>query len=195
MNDNLNDKSIQNALVWYLINFFLQPRFSYKVGDGVCDQLLNNAECCYDGNDCKSFASECSQCPRDFVRILRLHKGKCLPSFNTPQCCYSLGACSNINECSYSAKLPLVQKYTQVCAYCICMTFKNTQFSICQGPLGAGEAKIYTMTRWWCHRRKHLGSTYAHVLPRKVAYLVWIPSHKKLMMGASWVLPSSAAST
>ena len=112
---------IEIQAVWCLINFFLQPRFAYKVGDGVCDQLLNNPKCCYDGNDCKSFASECSQCPRDFVRILRLHKGKCLPSFNTPQCCYSLGACSNINECRYSAKLPLVQKYTQVCAYCIGM--------------------------------------------------------------------------
>ena len=107
---------IEIQAVWCLINFFLQPRFAYKVGDGVCDQVLNTAECCYDGNDCKSFASECSQCPRNFVRILRLHKGKCLPSFNTPQCCYSLGACSNINECQYSAKLPLVQKYIQVCA-------------------------------------------------------------------------------
>jgi hypothetical protein len=110
---------------FYMFFFFFQPRFAYKVGDGVCDQLLNTAECCYDGNDCKIFAEECSQCPRDFVRILRLHKGKCLPSFNTPQCCYSLGACSNsINECLYSAKLPLIQKNLQVCAYCICKIFQ-----------------------------------------------------------------------
>ena len=108
-------------------HFFLQPRFAYKVGDGVCDPILNNAECCYDGNDCKTFASECSQCPRNFLRILRVHKGKCLPSFNTPQCCYSLGACSNINECHYSAKLPLVQNYIQVCAYCIHCCMKCPQ--------------------------------------------------------------------
>ena len=119
---------IEIQAVWCLINFFLQPRFAYKVGDGVCDQVLNTAECCYDGSDCKTFASECSQCPRNFLRILRVHKGKCLPSFNTPQCCYSLGACSNINECQYSAKLPLVQKYIQVCAYCICMILKIHKF-------------------------------------------------------------------
>ena len=112
---------------WCLINFLLQPRFAYKVGDGVCDQILNTADCCYDGNDCKSFASECSQCPRNFVNILRLHKGKCLPSFNTPQCCYSLGACSNINECRHSAKLPLVQKHAQVCAY----TFNDYRQKLC----------------------------------------------------------------
>ena len=30
----------------------------------------------------------------------------------------------------------------------------------------------YTMPCWWCHRRKH-----PCVLPRKVAYLVWIPGN------------------
>ena len=160
---------------WCLINFLLQPRFAYKVGDGVCDQVLNNVKCCYDGNDCESFASECTQCPRDFVKILRLHKGKCLPSFNTPQCCYSLGACSNINECRYSAKLPLVHKFAEVTSgfglisapNILAMDISSQTFRLLSAHVRFGTADISThglySTGLFRHRDISARGTFRHM--------------------------------
>ena len=92
-------------------------KFSYKIGDGICDQVLNNNECCYDGNDCKAVDSECPQCPKDYLAIIRRHRGKCLPSFNTDLCCYSLGACpesKDIYNCDSSARISFLEEHSQV---------------------------------------------------------------------------------
>ena len=55
--------------------------------------------------------------------------------------------------------------------------------------------KTFTMTRCpLMMSQKEAPRKHPCVLPRKV-YLVWIPSHKKIMMGASWVLPFVTSST
>ena len=63
------------------------------LGDGVCNQALNHAECYYDGWDCKLSACQTCNLPIYMGESQRLGNGICDAAYNTLACCYDLGDC------------------------------------------------------------------------------------------------------
>ncbi len=71
----------------------------YLLGNGVCNQFLNNAECDYDDGDCEHFNKEYPDCVANFNDVV--------PSFVGDGVCH--GGNYNIKECGFDGGDCLVE--------------------------------------------------------------------------------------
>ena len=65
-------------------------RYNEFISDGVCDDVLNHEECCFDGQDCQNRLNCTLNCP---MNTKYLGDGVCDMFLATPECCYDAGDC------------------------------------------------------------------------------------------------------
>ena len=65
-------------------------RYNDFIGDGICDDVLNHEECCYDSSDCDNHMNCTLNCP---YNTKFLGDGACDKFLAIPECCYDNGDC------------------------------------------------------------------------------------------------------
>jgi hypothetical protein len=69
----------------------------YEMGNGVCSNLLNTPECCYDGGDC-IFPKPRVYCPMcNWEITLAFGDFVCDEKYNHKDCCFDEGDCFNVS--------------------------------------------------------------------------------------------------
>ena len=70
----------------------------YEMGNGVCSNLLNTPECCFDGGDC-IFPKPRVYCPMcNWEITLAFGDMVCDEKYNTKECCFDEGDCFNVSQ-------------------------------------------------------------------------------------------------
>ena len=95
------------------------------IGDGYCQPKLNNADCSFDGGDCKGTAKP-KKCP-----YYNPPNGRCDDEYNIPQCHFDNGECCGQADLS-------------ACEDCICKDPDNTELRNivkCKYPFFRGNGK------------------------------------------------------
>ena len=78
-------------------------QYSKHLSDGICDDVLNHEECCFDGNDCQYQLNCTLNCPYD---TRHLGDGICdLFLKDKPECCLDAGDCTEIKLPSKSVPI------------------------------------------------------------------------------------------
>ena len=84
---------------WRLQDLKYFERFLlYEMGNGVCSNLLNTPECCFDGGDC-IFPKPRVYCPMcNWEITLAFGDFVCDEKYNTKECCFDEGDCFNVSQ-------------------------------------------------------------------------------------------------
>ena len=77
---------------------YLEKFLLYEMGNGVCSNLLNTPECCFDGGDC-IFPKPRVYCPMcNWEITLAFGDFLCDAKYNTKECCFDEGDCFNVSQ-------------------------------------------------------------------------------------------------
>ena len=84
---------------WRIFELKYFERFLlYEMGNGVCSNLLNTPECCFDGGDC-IFPKPRVYCPMcNWEITLAFGDFVCDEKYNTKECCFDEGDCFNVGQ-------------------------------------------------------------------------------------------------